>query len=68
MKDVLSHIHLLILLVLLCIACQTESEEEQYVVGVSQCTLEGTWRQSMLLDMQVKASERQQCVAGRTDS
>ncbi len=57
MKDVLSHIHLLILLVLLCIACQTESEEESYVVGVSQCTLEGTWRQSMLLDMQVKASE-----------
>lgn len=36
---------------------KSDSEKKKFVIGVSQCTLEGSWRKSMLLDMKVQASE-----------
>lgn len=57
MKYALIHFSLLILLLALCFSCKTEPEKKEFVVGVSQCSLEGSWRQSMLLDMKVQADE-----------
>lgn len=48
---------LLILLLIFFFSCKTDSKEKKYRIGVSQCTLEGAWRKSMLLDMEVQASE-----------
>ena len=60
MKPALTYYALLALLLVLCFSCKTDSEKKEkkkYVIGVSQCTLEGVWRKSMLLDMKVQASE-----------
>ena len=57
MKPALTYYALLALLLVLCFSCKTDSEKKKYVIGVSQCTLEGVWRKSMLLDMKVQASE-----------
>ena len=57
MKPALTYYALLVLLLAFCFSCKTDSEKKKYVIGVSQCTLEGSWRKSMLLDMKVQASE-----------
>ncbi len=57
MKPTLTNYALLVLLLVSCFSCQTDLEKKKYVIGVSQCTLEGSWRKSMLLDMKVQASE-----------
>lgn len=57
MKPALTYYALLVLLLASCFSCKTDSEKKKYVIGVSQCTLEGSWRKSMLLDMKVQASE-----------
>lgn len=57
MKPTIAHYFLLFLLAVFCLSCRTKPEEEKYVIGVSQCTLEGSWRKSMLLDMKVQTSE-----------
>ena len=49
-------ISLLILVLAFCFSCTSKQAEKTYVVGFSQCTLEDSWRKSMLLDMQVEAS------------
>ena len=51
MKPALTYYALLVLLLAFCFSCKTDSEKKKYVIGVSQCTLEGSWRKSMLLDM-----------------
>lgn len=57
MKPALTYYALLALFLAFCFSCKTDSEKKKYVIGVSQCTLEGSWRKSMLLDMKVQASE-----------
>ena len=57
MKPALTYYALLVLLLASCFSCKTDSEKKKFVIGVSQCTLEGSWRKSMLLDMKVQASE-----------
>ena len=57
MRQALTYYVLLLLLLAFCFSCRTEPKEKKYVIGVSQCTLEGSWRRSMLLDMKVQASE-----------
>lgn len=57
MKPVLTYYALLICLLVFCLSCKTDPKRKKYVIGVSQCTLESSWRQSMLLDMKVQASE-----------
>ena len=57
MKSALFHIGLLILLLFFVFSCQLRKNEDQIVIGVSQCTMEGAWRQSMLLEMKAQASE-----------
>lgn len=57
MKPALTYIVLFIFLLALFFSCKTDSEKKEYVIGISQCTLEGSWRKSMLLDMKVQASE-----------
>lgn len=57
MKPTLTYISLFILLLTLCFSCRMEPGEKGYVIGISQCTLDGSWRKSMLLDMKVQASE-----------
>ncbi len=57
MKPALTYYALLVLLLASCFSCETDSEKKKFVIGVSQCTLEGSWRKSMLLDMKVQASE-----------
>lgn len=57
MKPALTYYALLVLLLAFCFSCKTDSEKKKFVIGISQCTLEGSWRKSMLLDMKVQASE-----------
>lgn len=57
MKSALTYIGLFIFLLALFFSCTTDQGEKKFVIGISQCTLEGSWRKSMLLDMKVQASE-----------
>lgn len=57
MKPALTYYALLALLLAFCFSCKTDPEKKKFVIGISQCTLEGSWRKSMLLDMKVQASE-----------
>lgn len=57
MKPALTYYALLVLLLAFCFSCKTDPEKKKFVIGISQCTLEGSWRKSMLLDMKVQASE-----------
>lgn len=57
MKPITIYYIILSFLLPLCISCKEKQEDDKYVIGISQCTLEGTWRKSMLLDMKVQASE-----------
>jgi ABC-type sugar transport system substrate-binding protein len=50
------YISLILLLLPLCLSCRSGQEEKTFVIGVSQCTLEDSWRKAMILDMQVEAS------------
>lgn len=52
----LYYIPLFILLLSLFTSCQSGEDEKKYIIGVSQCTLEDSWRKAMILDMQVEAS------------
>lgn len=53
---VLYYIGILVLLLSLFTSCRSGEEEKMFVIGVSQCTLEDSWRKAMILDMQVEAS------------
>ena len=57
MRSVWFYIASLIFFLFFCFSCQLREKEDKVVIGISQCTLEGAWRKSMLLDMKVQASE-----------
>lgn len=46
-----------LILLILCISCKSEHKEKKFVIGISQCTMEGAWRKTMLLDMKAQAAE-----------
>lgn len=41
---------------LFIVGCTTSEKEKKYVIGVSQCMLDDAWRQSMVKEMQIEAS------------
>lgn len=41
---------------LFIVGCTTLEKEKKYVIGVSQCMLDDAWRQSMVKEMQIEAS------------
>lgn len=47
---------LLLFLSLFIIGCSTSEKEKKYVIGVSQCMLDDAWRQAMVKEMQIEAS------------
>ena len=47
---------LLLFLPLFTVGCTTSEKEKKYVIGVSQCMLDDAWRQSMVKEMQIEAS------------
>lgn len=50
------YIGLFILLLSFFTSCRSGEDEKTFIIGVSQCTLEDSWRKAMILDMQVEAS------------
>ncbi|WP_071145675.1 substrate-binding domain-containing protein [Bacteroides ihuae] len=45
------------LIITLCLqACTSSSKEKQYTIGVSQCVLNDAWRQSMIKELMIEAS------------
>lgn len=47
---------LLLFLSLFIVGCSTSEKEKKYVIGVSQCMLDDAWRQAMVKEMQIEAS------------
>lgn len=43
-------------LLLLLSACTSEPRDRKYVIGLSQCMLDDAWRQAMIRDVQIEAS------------
>lgn len=50
--------HFLSILFLLCflVGCDRGDKEKKYVIGISQCMLDDAWRQEMIREVQIEAS------------
>ena len=46
----------LLFLFFFLVGCNTSKKEKRYVIGVSQCMLDDAWRQAMVKEMQIEAS------------
>ncbi len=52
---------LLLLLLALCAGCSSMGrKEKKFVIGVSQCSMADVWRQAMISDMEVEASNHEE--------
>ena len=52
----MKHILSILLLLSLLVGCNHADKEKKYVIGISQCMLDDAWRQEMIREVEIEAS------------